>query len=671
MKSNIRNFCIVAHIDHGKSTLADRMLEITKTLEKSDKGQVLDKLDLEQERGITIKLTPARMHWKGYEFNLIDTPGHVDFQYEVSRSLSSVEGTILLVDATQGIQAQTLSTLYMAIDYGLEIIPVLNKIDLPAAQPERVAEDIENLVGIDKEQIISVSAKTGENVDKVLDTIIDKIESAESFYEQNKSKFFLPSSSEQLKNTTGVSRALIFDSVYDKYKGVVAYVKVLDGEFTKKDTINLLYSENQVVPSQIGYFAPDYIPTDSIKEGQIGYIVTGQKSVREAKIGDTMLSFNKTGSENIKAQNIDPKSYKDLRNFAIPGFKRMKPFVYSGVYPMQASDYDKLKDAFEKLVLNDSAIEYDNETSSALGHGFRAGFLGTLHMDITRQRLEKEYDIQTVFTIPNAQYLVKLKNLSHDIIKQGTNITKLINTNLYKHIIEEDVQLTLGDIPMEIKESLKPWIVVSSGGQMPNPGDIDIILEPYSSIEVVGPQEYGGEVMQLCNEHRGIMQGMESIDENRILRRYKIPLAEIIVDFYDKLKSNTQGYATMNYEFLGYEQSDLVRLDVLVNHEPVEAFSMVVHKDKAYSLGKSIVEKLKDLIPKHMFPIPLQASIGNKVIARENIPALKKDVLAKCYGGDVTRKRKLLEKQKEGKKKMKQMGKVSVPNDIFLKMISR
>ncbi|MCX6824928.1 MAG: GTP-binding protein [candidate division SR1 bacterium] len=656
----IRNFCIIAHIDHGKSTLADRMLEITGTVRKIDHAQMLDRMDIEQERGITIKLTPARMQRKGYEFNLIDTPGHVDFQYEVSRSLAAVEGVILLVDASQGIQAQTLSTLYQAIDQNLTIIPVLNKIDLPAANPERVAHEIENVIGIDKSEIIQVSGKTGENVDKVLDAIIERIQDPLAFKKSHKKKF-RPIGQDQGQNETqisGISRALIFDSVYDPYKGVLAYVKVVDGEIKSGQNLHLIHTDNNVLPTEVGYFTPDYKADKVLKEGQIGYIVTGEKSVRDVSIGDTMIKDERA------------KGHDDtlMKNLVIPGFKKVKPFVYAGVYPIDNTDYDKLKDSLEKLSINDSAIEYELEDSKALGFGFRCGFLGMLHMDIVKERLSREYGMETIFTIPTVVYLIKSKYLSLEQIKSGSNIQSLLKTSMYKHILGSN---TTDEDAEKRKAELIPWLVIKSGSEMIDQGWIDEIREPVSAVEVVGPQEYAGNIMSLCQEYRGKLINMDYIDETRVVRHYELPMGEIIIDFYDRLKSATKGYATMNYEFKKYQAADLVKLDVYINNEKVEALSRVVHKDKAYYLGKDVVEKLKVLIPKHMFAIPIQVGIGNKMIARENISAMKKDVLAKCYGGDVSRKRKLLSKQKEGKKRMKAIGNVNVPSDVFIKMVAR
>lgn len=658
--SEIRNFCIIAHIDHGKSTLADRMLEITGTIKKSGKTQVLDKMDLEQERWITIKLTPVRMQWKGYEFNLIDTPWHVDFQYEVSRSLAAVEWAILLVDATQWIQAQTLSTLYMAMEYGLEIIPVLNKIDLPAANPERVAMEVEKLVWIDKSEIICVSAKTWENVDLVLDAVIERFKTPFQLKEQNHAKLWWDLS----VSKNNVTRALIFDSVYDKYRWVVIYVKMVDGSFKAKSKVRLIYSQKDFDPVEVWHFDPDYCKDENLVSGQIWYIVTWQKSVRDAKIGDTVLIVDK------KLDN-----QQEYLKYAIPGFKKMKPFVYAWVYPLDSEEYEKLKESFDKLSLNDSAVEYEYESSKALWYGFRTGFLWTLHMDIIKERLSREYDMDTIFTTPNVIYLVTLKTLSSvEKVKTWSNVNEIIKSDFYKLIVDKDPmdnKLTSDQLYKKYENQLKNRLMVRSWADMPDPGVLEDIFEPYAEVEIVWPNEFAGNIMALTQEYRWELKFMEYIDDVRVLWRYEMPMGEIIVDFYDRLKSSTKGYATMNYDFKNYRKSDLLRLDIFINWERVEAFSLVAHKDKAYNVGKDIVVKLKEFIPKHMFPIPLQAGIGAKIIARETISAMKKDVLAKCYGWDVSRKRKLLQKQKEWKKKMKLMWRVSVPNDIFIKMVTR
>ncbi len=632
---------------------------------------MLDRMDIEQERGITIKLTPARMHWKGTELNLIDTPGHVDFQYEVSRSLAAVEWAILLIDASQGIQAQTLSTLYQAIDQNLTIIPVLNKIDLPAANPERVAHEIENVLGIDKSEIINVSWKTGENVEKVLDAIIERIQDPTTFKKNNPKKYRPKAETSSNKErvdearewSTNLTRALIFDSVYDPYKWVLAYVKIIDGEVKTWQELHLIHSHNGIIPSEVWYFTPDYKSDKVLKEGQIWYIVTGQKSVRDISIWDTI----------IKHATLDMQQVSD---YTIPGFKRVKPYVYAGIYPIDTNDYDKLKDSLEKLSINDSAIEYELEDSKALWFGFRCGFLWMLHMDIVKERLAREYNMETIFTIPTVVYLVRSKNLSIPQIKSGTNIPDLIKSWLYKQILklpvnnQSDLDLD-SEIPQEILDQLHPWLVVKSWADMVEYGIIDEIREPITNVEVVWPESFAGNVMSLCQEYRGKLKNMDYIDEERVVRHYEMPMGEIIIDFYDRLKSSTKWYATMNYEFKWYEPAELVKIDIFINNEKVEALSRVVHKDKSYYLAREVVERLKTLIPKHLFIIPIQAAIGTKIIARETIGAMRKDVIAKCYGWDVTRKRKLLAKQKEGKKKMKALGNVNVPGDVFIKMVTR
>ena len=664
---------------------------------------MLDTMELEQERGITIKMTPARMQRKWVELNLIDTPWHVDFQYEVSRSLSAVEGVVLLVDASQGIQAQTLSTLYMALENNLTIIPVLNKIDLPAADPERVTNEIEQVIGIDPDEVISISAKTWANVELVLDAVVERIASPEEFKKEYKEKFGIyiwehPStgsgwhaprnesgwqdqvkssgwhapttSSESARNDdslwSNVSRALIFDSVFDPYKGVVAYVKVVDGSFKKWDTLHLVHSHTSITPPEVGYFTPQYVKDTALHKGQIGYIVTGQKSVRDAKIGDTIVRLEAASSK----QNI---SKLNLEQYVIPGFETVKPFVFAGVYPIDTDQYEKLKTAFEKLSLNDSAISYEYEQSQAMGHGFRCGFLGMLHMDIIKERLRREYNMETIFTTPTVTYLVKSKNLKHPKIKAGNNVKELVKTWLYRYLVDasEQEDQSVQWLVEAYTDELHSWIVINSGWSMPEQGMIEEIREPIVEVEIVWPEEFSGNIMWLAQEYRGEMRGMEYLDAQRVVWKYDLPMGEIVIDFYDRLKSVTKWYATMNYEFKTYQAADLVRLDVWINKERVEAFSLVAHKDNAYHVGREIVEKLKTLIPKHMFSIPIQAGIWVKMIARETISAIRKDVTAKCYGGDISRKKKLLKNQKEGKKKMKQMGRVSVPGDVFMKMVQR
>ncbi len=654
--SKIRNFSIIAHIDHWKSTLADRFLEITWTVDRVKWGQVLDQMDLEQERWITIKLTPVRMYWKGYQLNLIDTPGHVDFQYEVSRSLAAVEGAVLLVDATQWIQAQTLSTLYMALENNLTIIPVLNKIDLPAAQPERVAQEIEKMLGIPSHKILKVSAKTWENVESVLDEVIYQILSPEEFNE------FYP---QRIWKPLGAPRALIFDSVYDPYRGVVAYVKMIDGNIKAWDFARFVHTWGKMQVLEVGYFSPWYVKSDILREWEIWYIVTGLKSTREAKVWDTIVFGN-----------VKSLSNEQLNEVAIPGFKDVTPFVYSWVYPLDSEEYPKLKESLEKLALNDAALVWEPENISSFGYWFRVWFLWMLHMDIVKERLKREFDIQTIFTVPTVVYLVKSKTTSLDVIKSWKNVQALINWDYRKEVVKFEINSQIEDlsedqIKKKYGEVLKHWLVVRWGADMPPVGMVDKILEPYANVEIVGPNEFVWNIMELVEEYRWELMGMEYIDADRVVWKYNMPMWEIIIDFYDRLKGVTKGYASMSYELNSRRVSDLVKLDVLINGEKIDVFSLIVHRNKAYHKGREIVEKLKELIPKHLFPIPLQASIGTRVIARETIPALKKDVLAKCYGWDVTRKRKLLQKQKEGKKRLKQMGKVSVPNDIFIKMVSR
>lgn len=654
--SGIRNFCIIAHIDHGKSTLADRMLEITGAVKKVNHAQTLDTMDIEQERGITIKMTPARMTRQDIELNLIDTPGHVDFQYEVSRSLGAVEGAVLLIDASQGIQAQTLSVLYSAINAGLTIIPVMNKIDLPAANPERVSREIEKLVGIPADQVIGISAKSGLNVEQVLNAIVEQIPAPIA---------------QEVENLS--ARALIFDSIYDTYKGVVVYVKVISWSYKIGDAVYLPHSENTFNLTEVGHLTPKYHKDTELRAGQIWYFCTGQKSVRDAKIGDTVMKIK---NWEFKIKN----DYTTLLPHAIDGFAKAKPFVYAGVYPIDTVEYDKLKEAFAKLALNDSAISHEHEVSKALGIGFRCGFLGMLHMDIVKERLSREYGVDTLFTTPTVAYLIKAKWWQDERFKSGRNVIETITSGLFIHIIDNFVTgLTLEKYENEsehilanrFESQLKPWIVVRSGADMISRGDIDQIYEPIAEVEIVGPEEYAGAIMTLVQEYRGIMLNMEYLDETRVVWRYEMPLGEMIVDFYDRLKSSTKWYATLNYEFKKYAPADMVTLDILINGEKVEAFSLIVHESKSYTIGSEICERLKWLIPKHLFTIPLQAAIGTKVIARETISAQRKDVIAKCYGGDISRKRKLLEKQKEWKKKMKAMGNVNVPSDVFIKMVTK
>lgn len=598
---NIRNFCIIAHIDHGKSTLADRFLEVTSTVQQREMktGQHLDTMDLEQERGITIKLQPVRMDWElggeKYILNLIDTPGHVDFSYEVSRSLAACEGAILVVDATQGIEAQTLANCYMALEHNLEIVPVLNKIDLPSADVEGRAKELESVLGVSKNDIVAVSAKEGTNVEKVLENVIRMVPPPEEKREDDELK------------------ALVFDSVYDPYKGVVTYVRLRKGSVKKGDTLYFLNTKKKIDVLEVGYFRPKYCPADSLLPGEVGYIVTGLKSVRDARVGDTLWQSGKSG---VALENAVP----------LDGYNVVKPFVFAGVFCTESDDYPLLRDALEKLQINDSALSFQPEHSGALGHGFRCGFLGLLHMEIVQERLEREYDLDLLVTAPSVSYIV---------CTEGSEIT------------------------------------ISSPADLPEPSKIDGIKEPWVKVEILVPKDYVGAVMTLCNEKRGISKDMQYLDENRVLLIFEIPLSSIVMDFYDSLKSVTSGYASMNYEYLDYRMEDLVRLDILVGGEKVEALSLIVHRKNSFYVGSELAKKLKELIPRHQFVVPIQAAIGAKVIARETIPAYRKDVTAGLYGGDVSRKNKLLQKQKKGKKRMKMMGKVELPQEAFLAVLKK
>jgi len=602
---NIRNFCIIAHIDHGKSTLADRFLEVTKTLEKREMkhGQMLDTMELEQERGITIKLQPVRMNWnykgKDYILNLIDTPGHVDFYYEVSRSLAACEGAILVVDATQGIEAQTLANCYMALEHNLAIIPVLNKIDLPSADVPRRAKEIESTLGIPADEIILVSAKEGTNVEKVLERVVECVPSPK------------PSSDkDELK-------ALIFDSVYDAYKGVVAYVRLKSGSVKCGDKVFLLNNKKEIEVLEVGYFKPKYQVADMLRPGEVGYIVTGLKDVRESRVGDTVWRASASGVTIEKAQPLE-------------GYKIVKPFVFAGIYCTDTDEYPLLRDALEKLQLNDSAISFVPEQSGALGYGFRCGFLGLLHMDIVQERLEREYNLSLIATAPSVSYIV------------------------------------IADSRDGLVEKF-----ISRPSDLPDPSTIHDIKEPWVKVEILTPKDCIGGIMTLCSDKRGVSKNMQYIDENRIILTFELPLASIVVDFYDQLKSISSGYASMNYELLDYRVGDLVKLDILIAGEKVDALSLIVHRKDAFYVGSELVKKLKDLIPKHQFVIPLQAAIGGKIVARETISAFRKDVTGYLYGGDVSRKKKLLEKQKKGKKRMKMMGKVELPQEAFLAMLKK
>lgn len=582
--------------------MADRFLEVTGTLNKRDMkhGQMLDTMDLEQERGITIKLCPVRMDWeyKGekYILNLIDTPGHVDFSYEVSRSLAACEGAILVVDATQGIEAQTLANCYLATSHDLTIVPVLNKIDLASADIERCSRELESVLGIKKEEIIAVSAKEGTNVEQVLAKVIEVIPPPKE-----------TSPGDELK-------ALIFDSVYDSYKGVVAYVRLQSGSVKKGDRVYCLSNKKQIDVLEVGYFKPKYLAADILGPGEVGYIVTGLKSVREARVGDTVW---RTGDSDVSLENAK----------ALPGYHVVRPFVFASIFCTNADDYPMLRDALEKLRLNDSSLSFEPEQSGALGHGFRCGFLGLLHMEIVQERLEREYDLDLIVTAPSVSYIV----------------------------ITNDAQ----ELP------------ISSPAQLPDPSKIEAIKEPWVKVEILTPKEFVGGIMALCSDKRGISKNMQYLDENRVLMTFELPLASIVIDFYDQLKSITSGYASMNYEYLDYRIDELVKLDLLVAGEKVDALAMIVHKDNAFYIGTAMVKKLKELIPRHQFVVALQAAVGSRVLARETIPALRKDVTSGLYGGDVTRKRKVLEKQKKGKKRMKMMGKVQLPQEAFLAVLRK
>lgn len=599
---NIRNFCIIAHIDHGKSTLADRFLEITGTVLKRDMkhGQLLDTMELEQERGITIKLQPVRMFWEKdgqkYQLNLIDTPGHVDFSYEVSRSLAACEGAILVVDATQGIQAQTLANSYMALEHDLTIIPVLNKIDLPAAEPERRLHELKNAFGFREDEIIAVSAKEGTNIEKLLNWVIDLVPPP------------------PIKSEHEGAKALIFDSLYDDYRGVVAYVRVMDGEFKRGDKIRFMNTKTEAEVLEVGYLQLKMVKSDKLSKGEIGYIITGVKSVDEARVGDTIWHKGKTG--------FDPAKVRPL-----PGYKKVTPFVFASIYCSDNKDFPMLRDALQKLSLNDSALTFEPEQSTALGHGFRCGFLGLLHLDIVQERLEREYDLDLVVTAPGVSY-------------------RIIRTDGVEEII-------------------------SNPAFLPDKTYYNVIKEPWIAIEILVPKEYVGRVMALLDDCRGVQKSIRYLDETRAVLDYEVPLAEIVMDFFDMLKSISSGYASMSYDFLDYREGNLVKLDILVSGEKLEALSTIVHKDSAHNRGGVVCKKLKEVMSRQNFEIPIQAAIGGKIVARETLGAFRKDVIAKLYGGDVTRKRKLLEKQKKGKKRMKMMGKVLVPQEAFMAILRR
>jgi GTP-binding protein LepA len=590
----IRNFCIIAHIDHGKSTLADRMLQLTGVVDaRQMRAQYLDRMDIERERGITIKSQAVRLPWQGadgtqYVLNLIDTPGHVDFTYEVSRSLAACEGAILLVDAAQGIEAQTLANLYLALDADLHLIPVLNKIDLPAAQPDKYAAELANIIGCDPSDVLRVSAKTGEGVTELLNAVVEQVP---------------PPSGDP----DAPARALIFDSVYDTYRGVVTYVRVVDGRLSRRERTLMLSTRSVHETLEIGVISPEPVPSDGLAAGEVGYLITGVKDVRQARVGDTLTTLAVPATE------------------PLPGYADPKPMVFSGLYPVEGDDYPELRDALDKLRLNDASLVYEPETSTALGFGFRCGFLGLLHMEIVRERLEREFDLVLISTAPNVVY----------------------------RVVSESGGETVVTNPSEFPE-----------------GKISQVFEPVVRATILAPTDYVGAIMELCQSRRGVLLGMEYLSADRVEIRYTMPLGEIIFDFFDQLKSRTRGYASLDYERAGEQEADLVKVDILLQGVPVDAFSQIVHADKARDYGLGMTARLKELIPRQQFEVPIQAAIGSRIIARENIRAIRKDVLAKCYGGDITRKRKLLEKQKEGKRRMKVIGRVEVPQEAFVAALS-
>ncbi len=589
-QSLIRNFCIIAHIDHGKSTLADRMLQITGVLAERDaRAQYLDRMDIERERGITIKSQAVRMPWQvdgtSYVLNMIDTPGHVDFTYEVSRSLQACEGAILLVDAAQGIEAQTLANLYLALEADLEIIPVLNKIDLPGAEPDKHAEEIAGIIGCDPDDVLRVSAKTGDGVRELLNRIVEVVPGPEG-------------------EPDVPARALIFDSVYDTYRGVVTYVRVVDGQLSARTKILMMSTRATHEVLEIGVISPEMTPAKGLGAGEVGYLITGVKDVRQSRVGDTVTLATEPAAEDLG------------------GYQHPRPMVYSGLFPIDAKDFPDLRDALDKLQLNDAALVYEPETSTALGFGFRVGFLGLLHMEIVRERLEREFNLNLISTAPSVVY--------HVVLEDGSDV------------------------------------VVTNPSEYPTEGRIAEVHEPMVDATILSPAEFIGAILELCQQRRGVQQGLQYLSSDRIEIRYRLPLSEIVFDFFDQLKSRTKGYASLDYHEVGEESSDLVKVDILLNGDPVDAFSSIVHRDKAYSYGVAMASKLKELIPRQQFEVPIQAAIGSHVIARETIRAVRKDVLAKCYGGDISRKRKLLEKQKAGKKRMKMVGSVEVPQEAFV-----
>lgn len=590
----IRNFCIIAHIDHGKSTIADRLIEYTGTLQKREmEAQVLDSMDLERERGITIKAQSVRILYKAqdgeeYILNLIDTPGHVDFSYEVSRSLAACEGALLVVDAAQGVEAQTLANVYLALEHDLEIIPVINKIDLPSADPDRVKQEIEDIIGLDASDAVLCSAKSGIGIPDILEAIVNKVPAP-------------PDKSDE------PTRALIFDSRFDAYKGAIAYVRVKEGSIKAKDTIRMMHDKKDFDVTELGIFTPNLVPVQELQCGSVGCIAASIKNVKDCHVGDTVTLANNPATE------------------PLPGYRKAVSMVYCGLYPTESKDYENLRDALEKLQLNDAALEYEAETSLALGFGFRCGFLGLLHMDVIQERLEREYNLTLITTAPSVNY-------------------KVYKTN--------------GEI-----------LEVDNPAKLPPPTEIDYIEEPYVKATTIVPKDFVGTIMELSQDKRGEYQSMEYLDETRVSVVYHLPLSEIIYDYFDKLKSATKGYASLDYELIGYKQSPMVKMDILLNGDPVDALSIIVHKDRAAARGRALAEKLKELIPRQMFEIPIQAAVGTKIVARETVKAWRKDVLAKCYGGDISRKRKLLEKQKAGKKRMKSVGSVEIPQEAFMAIL--
>ena len=594
-QAHIRNFSIIAHIDHGKSTLADRILELTHTVDpRAMRAQLLDSMDLERERGITIKAQAVRVFYDSpvdgetYQLHLIDTPGHVDFTYEVSRSLAACEGALLVVDASQGVEAQTVANTYLAVESGLELIPCLNKVDLPGAEPERVAEEVADLLGEPADTMLRISAKTGEGVTAVLDELIDRVPPPEG-------------------DPEAPARALIFDSEFDQYRGVIAYIRVVDGTFTKGEAIRAMQAGTEAEIDDIGFFTPQMTSAKALSAGEVGYLITGVKDVTRLRVGDTLTTKRNAATE------------------PLPGYREVKPMVFCGLFPIESDDYADLRDALEKLSLNDAALSWEPETSDALGFGFRCGFLGLLHMDIVRERLEREYDLELLATMPSVEY---------------------------------EVTLTDGSI-----------LPVHSPNDMPDPAKVAEVREPYIRASILTPKEFVGQIMELCQERRGDHSGIHYLSAERVQITYDLPLAEIVLDFFDQLKSRTRGYASLDYELIGLRDSDLVKLDILLAGDPVDALSMLVHRSKAQMAGRVLTEKLREKIPRQQYDVPIQAAIGSRIVARETIKAYRKDVIAKCYGGDITRKRKLLEQQKRGKQRMKQVGRIEVPQEAFLAVL--